>query len=212
MLADAFILFAPSTLCSFSCLLPPLPLCFHDCLLFLSCLARPLCTWIFFPVLASLHFLFARLLSWIPSTISAPFFLLSRLPLCASAHLVSFLNSCNCWQSGSTNNTDNRSLNRNFPAALGLPEMLYRTETQAICRQWQLRREQFLFLREKGLDFQGVTSAVRMWDEHHEFAVPSPTLAILPLVSHEDKKKESREARSKENKPEYGFLVLLPLI
>ena len=65
-------------------------------------------------------------------------------------------------------------ISSNFAAALGLPMESHREGLQAVHRQWQLRRDQFLFLREEA----DKAAAVRLWDQQHEFV----SLSSSPLM------------------------------
>ena len=67
----------------------------------------------------------------------------------------------------------------NFAAALGLPQELHGEEPHKVHRLWQLRRAQFLFLQEEADE----ATAVRLWDEQHEFVVLSFILLLASLLT-----------------------------
>lgn len=76
----------------------------------------------------------------------------------------------------------NRTLTcNNFASALGLPEAFHGEELHAVLRLWRMRRAQFLFLREE----MDKATAVRLWDEHHEFfALVCPCLHCVSVCFH----------------------------
>ena len=67
-----------------------------------------------------------------------------------------------CPTTGNMSVTDN-----NFAASLGLPKEFRGKLPEEAHREWQLRRDQHLFLRERA----NKTTAVFLWDEQHEFSL-----------------------------------------
>lgn len=95
-----------------------------------------------------------------------------------------FFLACGCFSIDPLLSTGMRSITgNNFAAALGLPVSFHRESPQTIQRQWQLRRAQFLFLKEE----PNKDKAVRLWDEEHKFPPPLsarglPSLSFCPAT------------------------------